>query len=113
MGKPKINYEKFMEFADTVEIKVGEILSVETFKENKPHVYKMQVDFDGGDVRTVITSIGNDFSMEELKDSHFPFVTNLEPAKQYGILSEAMIILPMKNGEINKEEYFGKGTLMI
>lgn len=100
MSKPKITFEQYLEAANTLEIKMGAILSVETFKENKPHVYKMQVDFHDGDVRTVVTSIGNDYSIEQLERELFPFITNLEPAKQYGILSEAMIVIPIRNGEM-------------
>lgn len=102
MSKAKITFAQYQEAANTLEIKTGKILSAETFKENKDHVYKMQVDFGDEDIRTVITSIGNDFSAEELKGRLFPFVTNLEPAKQYGILSEAMIIIPTKGDEVRK-----------
>lgn len=99
MSKPKITFAQYEEAANTLEIKMGHILSVETFKENKPHVYKMQVEFGSDDVRTVITSIGNDYPKEKLEQELFPFITNLEPVKQYGILSEAMIIVPTRNGE--------------
>ena len=101
MSKPKITFAQYEEAANTLEIKMGAILSVETFKENKPHVYKMQVEFamDGTDTRTVITSIGNDYPKEKLVGELFPFITNLEPVKQYGILSEAMIVVPTRNGE--------------
>lgn len=100
MSKPNITFEQYVEAASTLEMKVGKILSVETFKENKPNVYKMQVDFGNEDVRTVVTSVGNHFSIDQLNGRLFPFITNLVPAKQYGILSEAMIVIPAIGEEI-------------
>lgn len=97
--KDKINFDKFLEASNSLEIKMGMIVSAETFKENKPNVYKLIVSFGDSDTRTVITSIGNDYSTDSLVNKLFPFVTNLEAVKQYGILSEAMIMIPMMDNK--------------
>lgn len=99
MSKEKITFEQYQEVANILEIKMGLIISVENFKDNKPHVYKMIVDFLEDGLRTVITSIGNDYTKDKLEGEYFLFITNLEPVKQYGILSEAMIIVPTRDGE--------------
>lgn len=102
--KDKIEFGEFLEIEKRLEIKLGTITDVERM-EGSNKMLKLTVDF--GDVtKIVMTNIGNreglrgDGAEKTLTDLQLPFITNLEPAKIMGVLSEAMIMVPEKNGEI-------------
>lgn len=98
--KAKINFKTFTELSDQVEIKLGEITSVEKM-DKSDKMLKLQVSFGENDVRTVMTNIGNKVDSSELLNAVYPFITNLEPAKIMGVESNAMIMVPMTNGAID------------
>lgn len=98
--KAKINFKTFTDLSAQVEIMLGEIISVEKM-DKSDKMLKLQVAFGENDVRTVMTNIGNKIDSEELLNSVYPFITNLEPAKIMGVESTAMIMVPTFNGEID------------
>jgi len=53
---------------------------------------RLKVDF-GGEERTVIAGIGDQYSPEDLQGKRMIFVTNLKPKKIAGIESQAMLIV--------------------
>lgn len=106
--KDKINFKEFLEISEKLEIKLGTITDVVKM-EKSDKMLKLTVDFGDNDVRTVMTNIGNRPELNGEEDVidvlrpiggnivQLPFVTNLEPVKMMGVVSEAMIIVPIKD----------------
>jgi len=79
----------FKEFKE-MEMKVGTITKVEEIPESK-NLIKLKIDL--GDVtKQAVAGLKNVYNKEELEGKQFVFVTNLEPAKLMGELSEVMIL---------------------
>ncbi len=79
----------FDEFSK-VELKVAEIISAEDI-EGKDKLYKLKADL-GGEERTFVAGIKQDYPKEGLQGKKIVVVTNLEPAKIAGIDSECMLL---------------------
>jgi methionyl-tRNA synthetase len=74
-----------------VEIKIGEILSVENI-EGSDKLLKLKVNF-GSEERQVLSGIKAYFpEPQTLVGKHCPFVTNLAPRSMMGLESQAMIL---------------------
>lgn len=97
--KNKITFEEFLQITEKLEITYGSVISAEPVKKSK--LFKLTVDFgDTHGVKTVATNISDLVSDPEfLVGKNYPFITNLEPREQKGILSEAMIVLPKFGGQ--------------
>lgn len=109
--KNKITFNEFLEIETKLEIKFGTILTVENVPKSDK-MLKLQVSF-GDDVRTVMTNIGNRVNIEKLPMTKLPFITNLEPAKIMGVMSEAMIMVGENNdGDIEFDD-FTDGTKLL
>jgi methionine--tRNA ligase beta chain len=101
----KINYEDFKK----VEIRVGEIISVEQI-EGSEKLLKLKVDFGpvksddleaGHEERQILSGIKNYYEDEQvLVGKKVPFVTNLETRKMMGLESQGMILA------VNDEDTF-------
>jgi methionyl-tRNA synthetase len=79
----------FKEFKN-LEMKIGTIKKVEEIPESK-NLIKLKVDL-GGQTKQAVAGIKNIYKPNELEGKQFVFVTNLEPAKLMGELSEVMIL---------------------
>jgi len=79
----------FKEFKN-MEMKVGTITKVEDIPGSK-NLIKFEVDL-GGVTKQAVAGLKNIYKPEELEGKQFVFVTNLEPAKLMGELSEVMIL---------------------
>ena len=108
--KPKINYEKFTQLASELEITLGTIQSVERVPKSDK-MLKLSVFFTETDQRTVLTNIGNKINPNDLLFITLPFITNMEPVKMMGILSEAMIMVPTFNDIITLQAQSGASML--
>ena len=99
--KEQINYDEFLEIEKKLEIRYGTIIEVEKM-ENSNKMLKLKVDFGEGDIRTVMTNIGNKLDRHTfLIGIQFPFITNLKPAKIMEVESTAMIMVcEDENGKI-------------
>lgn len=99
--KAKINFSQFLEIEKQLEIRYGKIVSAERMPKSDK-MLKLSVDF-GTEVRTVMTNIGSSVEdLEVLLHKFFPYITNLEPVKIMGVVSEAMIMVPTtEDGAIN------------
>jgi len=73
-----------------VEIRVGEIMSVEKV-ENADKLLKLQVDF-GEFKRQIVSGIAESFTPEELVGKKLPFIVNLEYRKFKGEESQGMLM---------------------
>lgn len=98
--KEKIKFDEFLAISDRLEIKIGEVLSIEAVPKSDKLI-KMSVSFGDDDIRTVVTNIWNRVDVDNLTGTKLPFITNLEPAKIMGVVSEAMIMVGENaNGDI-------------
>lgn len=98
--KKQIDFNEYLEIEKTLEIRVGEIISVEDVPKSDKLI-KLTVNF-GNEKRTVVTNIKPHLAhIQLLVGWMFPFVMNLKPVKMMGIESTAMI-LPgeIENGSI-------------
>lgn len=102
----------FKEFKK-VEMRVGRIKKVEEIPNSKK-LLKLKVDI-GGEEKQAIAGIKNYYKPEELEGKQFVFVTNLEPAKLMGELSEIMILAAVEGDKvvlIKPEKEVSEGTLI-
>lgn len=97
--KESLDFNTYLDIKNRLEIKMGTIVEAERVPKSQK-MLKLSVDFGDGDVRTVASAIGTTFDPEGLINFQFPFITNLEPAKIMGVISQAMIVLPEKDGVI-------------
>lgn len=81
-----------------LEIKIGEILSVEKV-EGADKLLKLEVDF-GDFKRQIVSGIAEFYTPESLIGKKFPFITNLEPRIIKEVESQGMILAVDNNGEI-------------
>lgn len=81
---------EFGEFMN-VEIRVGRVLSAERV-EGADKLLKLEADVGEESPRTIVAGLAKAFEPEELTDKQVAMVTNLKPAKLFGIKSEAMVL---------------------
>jgi methionine--tRNA ligase beta chain len=89
-GRQKPGLIEFGAFTD-VEIRVGEIVSAERV-EGADKLLKLSANVGEQTDRTIVAGIAKSFTPEELVGKRVAMVTNLKPAKLFGIKSEAMIL---------------------
>lgn len=73
------------------DLRVGLVRKAEKLRRTKKLI-KLDVDF-GGEERTVITGIADQYSPEELEGKKFIFVLNLKPKEFSGVKSEGMLVV--------------------
>lgn len=81
-----------------LEMKVGTVKKVIEIPNSKK-LLKMQVDI-GGALKQVVAGLKAYYKPEELEGKQFVFVTNLEPAKLMGELSEIMILAAVEGDKV-------------
>jgi len=74
-----------------VDMRVGKIILVEKIP-NRDKLYKLQVDIGEEKPRQIITSLVPYYSAEELLGKYIIVLTNLQPAKFAGEISEGMLL---------------------
>jgi methionyl-tRNA synthetase len=112
MSKEKITFDEFLSIEAKLEIKIGTIRTVERIPKSDK-MLKLEVSFGDGDRRTVVTNIGNRVDIDNLEGVQLPFITNLEPAKKMGVMSEAMIMIAENDeGELEFEQFSNGAKLM-
>ncbi len=81
-----------------LEFRVGLIKLVEEI-ENSSKLFKLKVDF-GDEERQVVSGIKKWYSIDEILQKKFIFITNLENRKIMGIESQAMIMAAEEDGNV-------------
>ena len=81
-----------------IEMKVGTIEKIEEIS-NSDKLIKLKVNV-GGEVKQAIAGIKKHYKSQELEGKQFVFVTNLQPAKLMGELSEVMILAAVDAGNV-------------
>jgi methionyl-tRNA synthetase len=93
-----------------VEIKIGEILSVEKIPESEK-LLKLSVNFGEEAPRQVLSGIAKYFeNIDDLKGKKCAFVTNLEPRMMMGLESQGMILAVSGDGFFSLLETNGAVT---
>lgn len=89
-GEKTASLVEFKDFMK-IEIHVGEILSAEGI-EGADKLLKLLVRVGSGDERQVVAGIAKSYAPDELVGRRVACVTNLKPAKIFGIQSQAMLL---------------------
>jgi methionyl-tRNA synthetase len=82
-----INYDYFSK----VKLKVGRILSAEDIP-GKDKLYKLSIDLSEPEKRTLVAGLKLYYTKEELQNKFVIVVSNLEPKKLGGFLSQGMLL---------------------
>jgi methionyl-tRNA synthetase len=82
----KISFEEFK----SLDIRVGEIENAEPIKGSEK-LLKLMVDV-GGEKRQVVAGIAQNYKPEEIVGTQIVVLVNLEPAKLFGVESQAMLL---------------------
>lgn len=96
-NKDKINFEKFMEISNQLDIRIGLITKAERIP--KSYGMKLTVLFELGDednedvTKTAFTNLGKTHEPFDLEGLECPFIMNLEPSVIKGVTSEVMIMV--------------------
>jgi len=94
-----------------IELKIGKVEKVEEIPNSK-NLYKLLVDF-GNEKRQIVSGIKRYYSPTDLEGKQFVFITNLEPAKIMGEVSEGMILAAVDGDKLallKPTEAVGNGT---
>ena len=86
-GSGIIEYQDFMK----VELRIAKILTAERV-EGSEKLLKLSVDVGEEQPRSVVAGIAKSFAPEDIVGLHVATVTNLKPAKLFGIPSQAMLL---------------------
>lgn len=82
----KATFEDFKK----LELKIGKIVTAEKV-DKSDKLLKLEIDF-GDEKRQVISGIAKEYTIEDLVDKSFVFVTNLESRQIMGLESQGMIL---------------------
>jgi len=85
--KDNISFDDFSK----LDLRIGTVLEAEKVKD-ADKLLKLLIDL-GSEIRTVVSGIAADFVPQELIGKQVTVITNLEPRKIKGILSQGMILL--------------------
>ena len=102
----------FKEFKK-MEMRIGTITKVEEIPNSK-NLMKLKVDI-GGQEKQAIAGIKGYYQPSEIEGKQFVFITNLEPAKLMGELSEIMILAAVEGDKvvlIKPEKGISNGALV-
>ncbi len=89
-----------IEFGDfkKIEMRVGTIEKVENIP-NSDKLIKLKVNL-GNETKQAVAGIKKYYKSQELEGKQFIFVTNLQPAKLMGELSEVMVLAAADAGKV-------------
>lgn len=90
---PKDAKDGQIDFAtfQSVEIKVGKVVSAERV-DGSEKLLKLMIDVGEDNPRQVVSGIAKSYAPEALVNNHYAVVTNLKPAKLFGIVSQGMVL---------------------
>lgn len=119
--KNKIDFGKFIELSNQLDIRIGVIIEAERIPKSfgiKLTINFSHLDADGNEeivTKTAFTNLGKTHEPENLLGIHCPFIMNLEPSVIKGVTSEVMIMVGdhYKDGLlVNPTNYFCGAKLM-
>lgn len=81
-----------------LDLRVGTVAEVERIP-GSDKLYKLKVDM-GDDMRQIVTGLVGYYTEEELKGKVIIVLTNLKPAKIFGVSSNGMLLAAEFNGQL-------------
>lgn len=81
-----------------LDLRVGTVAEVERIPGSEK-LYKLQVDM-GGEMRQIVTGLVGYYTEEELKGKVIIVLTNLKPAKIFGVSSNGMLLAAEFDGQL-------------
>ncbi|MGP8125534.1 MAG: tRNA-binding protein [Nitrososphaerales archaeon] len=84
-----------------VEMKVGQIASVDDIPQARKPMYKLVVDFGDGVTKQCVGGIKPFYTKEQLLGRRVVAVVNLEPKSVAGVLSECMLLAAFNDSEVS------------
>ena len=75
-----------------VEMKVGRIITAEDIPAARNPMYKLAVDFGGGDIKQCVAGIKSFYAKDQLVGKLVVAVANLQPKSVAGVVSECMLL---------------------
>tara|TARA_R110000851_G_scaffold47424_1_gene115066 strand:- start:33680 stop:34435 length:756 start_codon:yes stop_codon:yes gene_type:complete len=111
-NKNTINFDKFIELSEQLDIRIGEIIDAELIP--KSYGMKLTVNFGEDESKTAFTNLGKTHTPLQVIGVRCPFVMNLEPSVIKGVTSEVMIMVGEYDFEleVNPIEYVRGAKLM-
>lgn len=89
--KSQITFNDFLELEKKLDIRMGQI--VDAKRVPKSYGLELEVSFGtSGETKKAFTNLGKDHEPEALIGLIVPFILNLEPKEQKGVMSEVMIL---------------------
>ena len=95
-GIKNISFEDF----EKLDLRVAEIKKIEEIEE-ADKLWKLTINVGNLGERVICAGIKEHYSQKELKGKKIIIVSNLEPRKMKGILSEGMLLAAVSNGHEN------------
>lgn len=92
--KENITFKQYELIASQLRIQMGQVMTASRIPK-KDRLIQLGVRFgsDKTELKTVVTNLGETMEPEAFIGQLIPFITNLEPSKFGGVLSEAMIMV--------------------
>ena len=81
-------------------LKVGKIISAEPVKGSKK-LLKLKVDVGEKEPRQIVAGLSEAYRAEELVNKHVVLLTNLKPAKIFGIESNGMLLAAVSENKVS------------
>jgi len=93
MEKEQIEFSEFLDIADKLEIRIGEVANAERIPKSDK-LLKLSVFFGAGiGLKPCVTNLGAYSEPEVFIGARMPFIMNLKPSKMMGVESEVMIMV--------------------
>jgi len=105
MEKPQIEFSEFIEISEKLDIKIGMVVGAKRIPK-KDKLLELLISF-GEERKICVTNLGEIHEPEDFLGNILPFITNLEPAKMGGVVSEVMLMVSELEGgiRINMSEF--------
>ncbi|MHA1409464.1 MAG: methionine--tRNA ligase subunit beta [Candidatus Odinarchaeia archaeon] len=91
-----ISYDEFKK----IKLKVGQILKAEPIKGSKK-LLKLSVDLGENTARTLVAGLAEFYSPQELLNKKVIVVSNMKPAKIFGVESHGMLLAAVDNENVS------------
>jgi len=84
-----------------IEIRIGQIVTVEDIPAARNPMYKLMVDFGDGSTKQCVAGIKNFYPKDQLVGKLVVAVVNLQPKSVAGVMSECMLLAAYNETELS------------
>ena len=75
-----------------LDVRVGRVVEVEEMPQARKPMYRLKIDFGGGEPKQCVAGIKASYTKEQLMDKIVVAVVNLQPKSVVGVISECMML---------------------